>query len=97
MDEQELRKIISEVLQENPTVMYIPDLAPYLLKKIDNEGYRKIPEGAVVISKEEYDELKHRPSMRELVDTCRGRIEQTASDIIGLQCYKKLLKNTAWR
>ena len=57
MDEKELRKIISEVLHENPRVMYIPDLAPYLLEKIDKVGYRKIPEGDVVISKKEYDNL----------------------------------------
>ena len=48
--------------------------------------YRKVTDGAVVISKEEYDDLKRRPSTREWVDTCRGRIEQarkeTAKEIL---------------
>ena len=48
-----------------------------LAKSLYGIGYQKIPEGAVVLSKEEYDDLKRRPSTREWVDTCRGRIEQT--------------------
>ena len=66
MNEKELRKIISEVLHENPRVMYIPDLAPYLLEKLDNACYGKIPEGSVVLSMEEYEKLKQDETYRLL-------------------------------
>lgn len=70
MDEKELRKIISEVLRENYRVMYIPDLAPYLIEKLDKAGYHKIQEGDVVLSKEEYEGLKKRVHALEHLATC---------------------------
>lgn len=66
MDEQELRKIISEVLQENPRVMYIPALAPYLLEKLDKVGYRRVGDNMVAIEKEEYERLKQEETYRLL-------------------------------
>ena len=50
---------------------------------------RKIPDGAVVISKEEYDDLKHRPSTRKWVETCRGRIEQARKEM-AVEIFNKI-------
>ena len=80
LTEIELRKIIHQVLEEHIGIMYIPDIAPYILEKLGNAGFRCVGDNMIAIEKEEYDDLKHRPSTREWVETCRGRIEQARKE-----------------
>ena len=67
-------------------------------EKAINAGYQKIQEDSIVLSKEEYDDLKRRPSTREWVDTCRGRMEQaskeTTKEIFNKIKNKVLSENT---
>ena len=80
LTEIELQKIIHQVLEEHTDIMYIPDIAPYILEKLGNAGFRCVGDNMVAIRKEEYEELKRRPSTKEWVETCRGRIEQTRKE-----------------
>ena len=57
LTEIELRKIIHQVLEEHTDIIYIPDLAPYILEKLGNAGFRRVGDNTVVISKDEYYEL----------------------------------------
>ena len=53
LTEIEMRKIMHQVLEEHIDIMYIPDLAPYILEKLGNAGFRRVGDDVMVLSKED--------------------------------------------
>ena len=52
----ELRMIIHEVLEEHTDIRYIPDLAPYILEKLKNDGFHLVGNNMIVLNISENNE-----------------------------------------
>ena len=55
---EEMAKEIRTVLKKRTDIVFIPDLGEPIAKELSKHYQPKIPEGSVVLSKEEYEELE---------------------------------------
>lgn len=55
---KEMAKVIRPILESRTDVAYIPDLDNPIANALLEQGYRKITEDKIVISKEEIDNIK---------------------------------------
>jgi hypothetical protein len=65
-----MAKVIRPILENRIDIGFIPDLDKPIAEEIYNAGYRKIPVGAVVLRRGEYDEFLRQGAMIDFLKDC---------------------------
>lgn len=81
-----ISKVIRPILENRIDIGFIPDLDKPIAEEIYNAGYRKIPDGSVVLTKEKYMELTlAKQSIFKMLDEIDTKArKETAREILSL-------------
>ena len=90
---EEMAKVIRQILKERTDICYIPDLGKPIAEELYNEGCRKIPEGAVVLTREEHQKYLAFKIIEPQVRGCLDRERELEKQVRELDKELNLAKS----